>query len=108
MNHVVYGSILDLTSMFEILQHNGEVVHYSTYGPLTVEEHANLTIQQDIVTFKDSTEEHLGAKLAHNELEEDGIPGMPEYMPNNNKDQNKMTFPDLDEEVTPEVGDKYA
>ncbi len=32
---------------------------------------------------------------------------MPEYILYDDKDQNKLTFPDLDEEITPEVGDEY-
>ncbi len=91
----------------EILQHNGEVVYQSTYWALTVEEQANSTVQQDMVPFRETAEEHLGAKLTHAELEEVGIPVTPEYLPYSDEDQNETTFPDLVEEVTSEVGDEY-
>ncbi len=92
----------------KILQRNGEVVYRSTYRPLTIEERANSTVQQDMVTFRETAEERLGAKLTRAELEEVGIPDTPEYLPYSDEDQNETTFPDLDEEVTPEVGDKYV
>ncbi len=31
-----------------------------------------------------------------------------EYLPYADEDQNVMTFPDLDEEVTPDAGDEYV
>ncbi len=85
----------------KILQHDGEVVYHSTYQSLTVEEQADLHIHQDIVTFRESVEDFLGEKLTHNELHEVRIPDIPEYIPYAKKDQNKMTFQNLDEEVTP-------
>ncbi len=36
----------------KILQHNGEVVYCSSYRPLTIEEWADLFVQQNMVTFK--------------------------------------------------------
>ncbi len=36
-----------------------------------------------------------------------GIPETLEYLPYSDEYQNKTKFPDLDEDVTPEVGDKY-
>ncbi len=36
----------------KILQHNGKVVYQSIYQPLTIEEHADNTKQQDMVTFR--------------------------------------------------------
>ncbi len=92
----------------KILQHNGEVVHQSTYRALTVEEQANNTVQQDMITFRETAEERLGATLTHAELEEVGIPNTPKYIPYSDDDQNEKTFPDLDEEITPEVGDEYV
>ncbi len=50
------------------------------YCPLTVEEWANPTIKQDMITFKETAEEYLGAKLTHVKLEEVGIPDTPEYI----------------------------
>ncbi len=92
----------------KILQHNGKVVYRSTYRPLTVEEWTNSNVRQDITTFRETAEERLGAKLTHVKLEEVGIPDTPEYLPYSDEDQNETTFPDLDEEVTPEVCDKYV
>ena len=86
----------------------GEVVYRSTYRPLTVEERADLSTQQSMITFNDTAEECLGNKLTRTELEEVGIPDTPEYIPYTDEDQNETTFPDLDEEVTPEVGDEYV
>ncbi len=87
----------------KILQYNGQVMYQSTYGPLTVEGQADLTVQQEMVTFKENAEEHRGAKLTHDELEEVSIPDMWEYKPYANKDQKETTFPNLDE-VIPLVG----
>ncbi len=61
-----------------------------------------------MVTFRETAEERLGAKLTYAKLEEVGIPDTPEYLLYSDEDQNETTFPDLDEEVTPEVGDKYV
>ncbi len=36
----------------KILWHNGKVVYWRMYCPLTIEEQANLTVQQDMVTFR--------------------------------------------------------
>ncbi len=36
------------------------------------------------------------------------IPNTPNYLPYSDEDQNKTTFGDLDEEVMPEVGNKYV
>ncbi len=90
------------------LQHNSKVVYRSTYQPLTIEERANSNVRQYMVTFRETAEERLGAKLTWAELEEVGIPDTPEYLPYSDEDQNKTTFPDLDEEGTPEVGDEYV
>ncbi len=92
----------------KILQHNGKVVYRSMYKPLTVEEQADSNVQQNMATFREAAEESLGAKLTWAELEEVGIPDTPEYLPYFDEDQNETTFPDLDEEVTPEVGDEYV
>ncbi len=58
-----------------------------------------------MATFIESTEERLGSKLTRAKLEEVGIPNTLKYLPYSDEDQNESTFPDLDEEVTPEVGD---
>ncbi len=92
----------------KILQQNGEVVYHSTYRPLTVEEQADSSVQQSMATFDQTAEERLGDKLTRAELEEVGIPDTPEHLPYVDEDQNKRTFPDLDEEVTPEAGDEYV
>ncbi len=91
----------------KILQLNGKVVYQSTYRPLTVEKWANI-VHQDMTTFREAPEERLGTKLTHAKLEEVDIPDTPECVPYADEDQNKTTFPDLDEEVTPEVGDEYV
>ncbi len=65
----------------KILQQNGEVVYHSTYCPLTVEEWADSSVQQSMVTFDQTAEECLGDKLTPAELEEVGIPNTPEYLP---------------------------
>ncbi len=92
----------------KLLQDNGKVVYRSTYRPLTVEEHADVTVQQDMVTFGETAEEQLGAKLTCAKLEDVGIPDTLEYLPYSDGDQNETAFPDLDEEVTPEVGYEYV
>ncbi len=91
----------------KILQHNGKVVYCSTYCPLAIEEQANHAVKQDMATLRETTEERLGAELTHAELEEIGITDTLEYIPYADQDWNEMTFTDLDEEVTPEVGDEY-
>ncbi len=53
------------TMTAKILQNNGKVVYWSTYWPLTVQERANNTVQQDMVTIRETTEESLGARLTH-------------------------------------------
>ncbi len=58
-------------------------------------------------SFKETTDEYLGEKLTCGEFEELGIPDIPEFLPYSGEDQNKATFPDLDDEVTPELGDKH-
>ncbi len=60
-----------------------------------------------MIIFRENAEERLGAKLTRAKLEEVGIPNIPEYVPYADKDQNKMIFPDLDEEVMPEVSGEY-
>ncbi len=78
------------------------------YSPLTIEEQVDKTVQQDMVTFRENIQECLGAKLTCAELEEVGIPDTLGYVLFAGEDQNKMTFPDPDEEITPEVCDGYA
>ncbi len=78
------------------------------YRPLTVEEQADSSVQQSRITFDKTAKECLGDKLTHAKLKEVGIPNTPEYLLYADEDQNKMTFPDLDEEVTPEAGDEYV
>ncbi len=41
----------------KMLQYNGDAVYHS------VEEQADLSIEQDIITFRETAEKHLGAKL---------------------------------------------
>ncbi len=65
-------------------------------------------MQQDLVTLRETAEESLGEKLKCAELKEVGIPNTLEYLLYSDKDQNETIFPDLDEEVTPEVGDEYV
>ncbi len=91
----------------EILQHNHKVVYHSTYCPLTAEECATPAVQQDMATFRETTKEHLGARLTLTELKEVSISDTPENVLYTNEDQNETTFPDLDEEVMPELGNEY-
>ncbi len=74
-----FGSAFDVGPAIaaKILQQNEEVVYRSTHRSLTIEEQADTSIQQDMIAFKESAEEHLGTKLTHRELEEVGIPDMP-------------------------------
>ncbi len=90
-----------------ILQHNGERLYRSMNHPLTIEEQADITVQQDMVTFRENAEECQGVKLTHAKLEEVNKPDTLEYVLYADEDQNKMMLPDLDEEITPEVGDEY-
>ncbi len=64
----------------KILQQNGEVVYCSTYHPLTVEEWADPSVQQNMITFNKTAEKHLGNKLTRAKLEEVGIPNTPVYL----------------------------
>ncbi len=73
----------------KILQHNGKVVYPSTYWALTIEEQAKDTVQQDMVTFRETAEERLGVKFTHAKLEEVGIPNTLEYIPYSDEDQMK-------------------
>ncbi len=61
-----------------------------------------------MTTFGETAEERLGAKLTHAEVEEVSIPDTPDYLSYSDEDQSETMFPDLDEEVTPEVGDEYV
>ncbi len=61
----------------KMLQHNSKVVYRNTYRPLTVEEQASSTVQQDMVTCRETAEEHLGTKLTSAKFEEVGIPDTP-------------------------------
>ncbi len=79
----------------KLLQNNGEVLYQGTYELLTIEEWGDHTVSQDMVTFKETIEEHLGAKFACHELEEVSMPDMPEYIPYADECQNKITFPNL-------------
>ncbi len=92
----------------KILQQNGEVVYCSMYSPLTVEEWADPSVQQSMIMFNKTAEECLRNKLTRAKLEEVGILDTLEYLPYADKDQNEMTFPDLDKEVTPAAGDEYV
>ncbi len=58
-----------------------------------------------MVTFRKNDEERIGAKLTCADLEEVSIP---EYALYTDEDQNKIILPDLDEEVTSEVGDEHV
>ncbi len=53
-----------------------------------------------MVAFRDNAKELLGAKLKHAEFDEVGIPDTLDYVPYTDKDQNKVTFPNLDEGIT--------
>ncbi len=75
-------------------------MYHSTYRPLTVEEQSVSSIQQDMITCRESAMECLGPKLTHNKLEEVGIPDTSEYISYADKDQDKVMFLDLDEEVS--------
>lgn len=90
----------------KILQHNGKVVDHSMYHPLTIEEWSGPTVIQNMVTFRETTEERIGVKLTCAEHEEVSISDSPEYVPYANENENEMTFSHLDEEVIPEVGDE--
>ncbi len=73
-----------------------------------MEENADPQVQYYMNSFKEATEKCLGANLTCSEIEEVGIPDTPEYLWYVDKDQNEVTFPDWDEEFTPEVGDEYV
>ncbi len=50
----------------------------------------------------------LSSHVTNNKLEEVSILDTLECVPYADEDQNEMTFPDLDEEITSGVGDKYV
>ncbi len=47
----------------KLLQYNDKVVYQSMYRPLIIEESVNNTVQQDMVTFRETAEACLGAEL---------------------------------------------
>ncbi len=61
-----------------------------------------------MVTFRKTAEKRLGTKLTCAKLEEVGIPDTPEYLPYSDEDQDDTMLSDLDDQVTPEVGDEYV
>ncbi len=61
-----------------------------------------------MVTFRETAEEHLGARLTCVKLEEVGMTDTLQYVLYADKNQHETTFPDLDEETMPEVGDEYV
>ncbi len=92
----------------KMLQHNGKGICRSMYWPLTVEKRAEAAVQQDMATFKETAGGCLGAKLTNAKLEEVGVPEALVYVPYTDEYQNETTFPDLDEEIMPEVVDEYV
>ncbi len=64
----------------KIIQNNSKVVYRSTYQPLTVEEQIDMTVQQDMLTVRESTKEHQGERLTCAELDEVSLPNTPEYI----------------------------
>lgn len=76
---------------------------------LFIEVHEMADVQMQLVmhSLKESIKECLGAKLTQDEFEEVGTPDTPEYLSSVDKDQKRITFPHLDEEIAPEVGDEY-
>lgn len=85
----------------------GEILHHSTYRPLTPEECANLVEQDFMKTFLWTAENRWGMHLAQGQLVVIGIDDTPDPEPYVAKDQTRETFPTLKEEVTLEAGDKY-
>ncbi len=90
----------------KILTPTGKVVHCSTYRPLSPEELVDPVKQDHMKAFLLMAEEQWGTCLVRRQLEEVGLINMPDSQPYLENQQTGKTFPALEEEVTPETGDK--
>ncbi len=81
-----------------ILQNNSKIVYRSIYWQLTIEEMADVYIQTDMQSVKETTEDCLSTELVHKELEDVSILDNPEYLLYSDKDQNNWKYPSLNEE----------
>ena len=91
----------------KILTENGQVLHWSTYRPLTSDEllHKDRKPKQFMARVYD----RLGSKVLPRALEDIGLENIPQYDPYEDGTKNKQTFPKLAEELEPmpEVGNQY-
>ncbi len=81
-----------------ILQNNSKIVYRSIYWQLTIEEMADVYIQTDMQSVKETMEDCLSTELVHKELEDVSILDNPEYLLYSDKDQNNWKYPSLNEE----------
>ncbi len=91
----------------KILTPTGEVVHRSTYRPLTPKELADPVEQDNMKTFLRMAEEQWGNRLVRGQLEEVGLIDTLDPQSYLENQQTDKTFPALKEEVTPKAGDEY-
>ena len=93
----------------KILTKNGQVLHTSTYQPLTPVELLAKDGSDAQDHFMARVYERLGTQVFPRELEDVGLENTPQYNPYEDETQNKQSFPQLAEELEPmsEVGDNY-
>ncbi len=90
----------------KILTPTGNIVHCSTYRPLTPK--ACRPVKQDhMEAFLWTAEKLWGICLARGQFEEVGLIDTPDPQPYLDNQQTEKTFPALKEAVTPKAGDKY-
>ena len=90
----------------KILTENGQVLHRSTYRPLTPDEVLDKDVSDAWEQFTFRVYEQLESRVLPRELEDKGLEKTPQY---EDETQNEQTFSLLAEELepTPEVEDHY-
>ena len=93
----------------KILTENQQVLHRSTYRPLTPDELLDKDGSDAQEQFMARVYERLRSCVLTRELEDVGLENAPQYDPYEDETQNEQTFSQLAEELEsmPEVGDHY-
>ena len=93
----------------KILTENGQVLHRSTYRPLTPDELLDRDGSDAQEQFMARVHERLGSCVLPRELEDLGLEDTPQYDPYEDETQNEQMLLQLAEELepTPEAGDLY-
>ena len=84
----------------KILIQDEEVLHSSTYRPLTQEELDSDDEEQKKKSFLEHVHQRLGAQVKAKDLHQIGADETPSYYPYEDAEQKALTFPPLDEEDT--------